>query len=187
MRAYVSIGSNVDRERHIRAALAALRAQFGPIEASSVYETPAEGFAGEPFLNLVAAFDCELGPNELAVWLKQVEFENGRVRSERRFAPRTLDLDLILYGDLVVASGMVRLPHRDIRAYAFVLEPLLELAPDLVLPDTGEPAHALWRENLASGQMRAGRRFEFAAEMPDVDEACIAAAGPGGVSGVSEA
>ncbi|MGF1645194.1 MAG: 2-amino-4-hydroxy-6-hydroxymethyldihydropteridine diphosphokinase [Thiotrichales bacterium] len=157
-RAYVSVGSNVERERHIGAALAALRARFDSMEVSSVFETPAEGFAGEPFLNLVVAFDCDMSAAALAAWLKQVEAENGRVRGERKFAPRTLDLDLILYGDAIIADGDIRVPHRDIRAYAFVLEPLLELAPDLILPDSGEAAAEIWRTALASGRMRRGNK-----------------------------
>lgn len=130
---YVSIGSNIDREAHICACMQHLKRDFGEVVFSRVYETPAAGFNGEPFLNLTAGFTTTLTPSALKHYLRQLETAHGRVRGEKKFSARTLDVDLLLYDDLNLQPGH-NLPHSDIVAYAFVLFPLADIAPTLVHP-----------------------------------------------------
>jgi 2-amino-4-hydroxy-6-hydroxymethyldihydropteridine diphosphokinase len=141
---YISIGSNVEREKNIAAALRALEERFGPLRLSSIYETAAVGFVGDPFYNLVAGFSTEESVDEVAAALTDIETRGGRGRGYTRFAPRTIDLDLILYGDLVRWHRKPYLPREELTRYAFMLEPLAEIAPDLKHPVSGETFAALW-------------------------------------------
>lgn len=143
-RAYVSIGSNIERENNVRAAVVALRERFGTLMLSRVYENRAIGFDGTPFYNLVTAFDTAENPESVVATLHAIEQQQGRVRGSAKFGPRTIDLDLLLYGDLVRDDGVLRLPRDEIREYACVLGPLAELEPDGVHPETGETFAAMW-------------------------------------------
>lgn len=143
-RVYVSVGSNVEPERHLRAALRELRRQFGSMAHSSVFRTAAVGFDGDQFLNMVVSFETRSTPTEVLAVLDTIENAAGRERHADRFAPRTLDLDILLYGDLVCDEPGLRLPRSDILRYAFVLGPLAELSPDLVHPVTGLTMRELW-------------------------------------------
>lgn len=142
-RVYVGVGSNIEREKNICGGLAALARRYGALTLSPVYQARAIGFAGDDFFNLVAAFDTDKTVAELENDLCQIELEHGRRREEDRFAARTLDLDLLLYGDLV--SDQHRVPRADITKYAFVLKPLFDLAPDLVHPQTGRRIAEIWQ------------------------------------------
>jgi 2-amino-4-hydroxy-6-hydroxymethyldihydropteridine diphosphokinase len=143
-RVYVSIGSNIEREPNIRAALQALRENFGGLALSRVYENRPIGFDGENFYNLVAAFDTDQLPEAVTAILHDIEQRLGRVRGPSRFTSRTIDLDLLLYNDLVREQSSLRLPRREIDEYACVLRPLAELAPETRHPLTGETFAALW-------------------------------------------
>jgi 2-amino-4-hydroxy-6-hydroxymethyldihydropteridine diphosphokinase len=130
---YVSLGSNIEREANICSCMQQLKRDFGNVVFSPVYETPAEGFTGEPFLNLVAGFSTELTPTALKQYFRQVETAHGRVHGEKKFSARTLDLDLLLY-DTLNLQPEHNLPHHDIVAYPFVLFPLADIAPDAMHP-----------------------------------------------------
>ncbi len=145
VRVYVSIGSNVERERNIRAAIHALRQRFGDIALSRVYQTKAEGFAGDDFLNLVAALDTADSVEQVRDTLAEIETAHGRVRGTKQDGPRTLDIDILLYGDLIRHEGRFDIPRREILKYAFVLGPLAELAPEARYPETGERLADLWQ------------------------------------------
>jgi len=141
---YISIGSNIEREEHVRGALTDLRRHYGKIDASPVYENPAEGFAGDAFYNLVARVVTAEDIATITRVLGDIEQAHGRTRDTPRFSARTLDLDLLLYDDVVMNTPALTLPRKEIRKYAFVLKPLYDLAPDLILPDHGDALHALW-------------------------------------------
>lgn len=143
-RVYISIGSNIDPARHVRAAIAGLSARYGPLIISSVYESEAVGFSGDNFYNLVVGFDTEDDVASVAASLQEIEERNGRVRDAGRFNPRTLDLDLLLYGDMV--SDTPQLPRAEIDRYAFVLCPLAEIAGDECHPVSGERYADLWAQ-----------------------------------------
>ncbi len=142
-RIYISLGSNIDRERHIRAGLDALHAEFGELQVSRVFESEAVGFNGRPFYNLVVGADTELPLATLRQRLRAMEFAHGREPDAKKFAPRTLDLDLLLYGELVCETPLV-LPRGEILTNAFVLWPLAELAPTFRHPIDGRTIAELW-------------------------------------------
>lgn len=136
-RVYLSLGSNVEPERHLRAALDALAAEFGALILSPVYESEAVGFAGENFYNLVAGIDTEFSVRQLAERLRAIEHRNGRCRGGEKFAPRTLDIDILIYGDQVGSVDGIELPRDEILKYAFVLRPLADIIPEQCHPVAG--------------------------------------------------
>ncbi|MGL5525973.1 MAG: 2-amino-4-hydroxy-6-hydroxymethyldihydropteridine diphosphokinase [Aeromonas veronii] len=141
---YISLGSNIERDRHIRAGLDALHAEFGELRVSRVFESEAVGFNGRPFYNLVAAAETDLPLVTVCQRLRAMEFAHGREPDAKKFAPRTLDLDLLLYGDLVCDTPLV-LPRGEVLTNAFVLWPLAELAPKLRHPVDGRTIGELWQ------------------------------------------
>ncbi len=143
-RVYISIGSNIDAENNIRTAVNALRDHYGRLILSSVYESEAVGFEGDNFLNLVASLKTDEDVHAVAATLRRIEDENGRDRSAPRFSPRTLDLDLLLYDDLVLKDADLELPRDEITKNAFVLLPLEEIAPQLIHPLTGKTMCDHW-------------------------------------------
>jgi 2-amino-4-hydroxy-6-hydroxymethyldihydropteridine diphosphokinase len=143
-RGYISIGSNINKDEHIPASLRALKQAFGELTVSSIYESEPVGFTGDVFYNLVVGFDSDLEVKAVAKQLRQIELDNGRTPDSRKFAARTLDLDLILYGDLIVNDGRLRIPRDEIEHYAFVLEPLAEIAPTLKHPISHLSYAELW-------------------------------------------
>ncbi len=142
-RILIGIGSNQQRQRHVRAAIRKLLQCFPDLAVSSVYETVAVGFQGDPFFNLVAAFTSEQGLSSLLDTLRAIEEECGRKRGEKRFGPRSLDIDLLAYGDEICDGEPVEIPRSDILTAAYVLIPLAELAPHSQHPVLGESYAAL--------------------------------------------
>jgi 2-amino-4-hydroxy-6-hydroxymethyldihydropteridine diphosphokinase len=134
-RVYVAIGSNVEAERHVAMAVQALRGRFGALQLSPIYRNHAVGFQGDDFLNAVAGFDSAMDVPALKAALDEIEVDCGRQRGAARFAPRTLDLDLLLFGDRVDAAE--KLPRGDILRYSFVLKPLADIAAGERHPVTG--------------------------------------------------
>jgi len=143
---YISIGSNIDRDKNILASLKALENNFGKLTISSIYESEPVGFTGDAFYNLVVGFNSELGAKEVAKLLRQIELDNGRARDSQKFSARTLDLDLILYDDLIINDGRLQIPRDEIERYAFVLEPLAEIAPALKHPISHLSYAELWQK-----------------------------------------
>jgi 2-amino-4-hydroxy-6-hydroxymethyldihydropteridine diphosphokinase len=147
-RAYLSLGSNIEPEAHLRAAIDELRARFGEIVISPVYRSRAVGFDGPDFLNLAVAIETDLDPVALDVWLHDLENRHGRRRDVPRYASRTLDVDIVLFDDLVVdGPGHLRIPRPELKE-AFVLQPLSDIAPGVRDPVTGRTLAEL-RDSMA--------------------------------------
>jgi len=140
--AYVGLGSNLgDREGTLLAAAERL----GPHRLSRIVETEPWGYIDQPrFLNAVAELETGLPPRGLLDRLLEIERGLGRVRNGPRYGPRTIDLDLLLYGDLVLAEPGLTVPHPRLAERLFVLEPLFELDPGLFVPGAG-PVEDLMR------------------------------------------
>jgi 2-amino-4-hydroxy-6-hydroxymethyldihydropteridine diphosphokinase len=144
---YLGLGSNVgDRREHLRAAIAALPEHGVEVETvSSAYETePAGELLDQPdFLNAAIRIRTELEPEPLLDLCKAIEVERGRLFASPRHGPRPLDVDLLLLGDLELKTDRLTLPHPEVTSRRFVLAPLLELDPELALPDGTRLADAL--------------------------------------------
>ncbi|HVV97541.1 MAG TPA: 2-amino-4-hydroxy-6-hydroxymethyldihydropteridine diphosphokinase [Rhodanobacteraceae bacterium] len=142
-RAYLSLGANIDPERHLRAAVTELGERFGALDISPVYRSAAVGFDGPEFLNLAVGLDTDLDAPALDAWLHALEDRHGRRRDGTRYASRTLDVDIVLFGDAVVdGPGHLRIPRPELRE-AFVLVPLCDIAPDARVPPGGETIASL--------------------------------------------
>ena len=144
MRVFAGIGSNLHPERNLRIAVAELQRRFGNVMLSPVYRNPAVGFEGPDFLNLVAGFDTNRTPAELTAEFEKIHELTGRQRGSDRFETRELDIDLLLYGDLIAEQPP--LPRADVLDYAFALKPLCDIAPRLVHPVTGREIAAHWED-----------------------------------------
>lgn len=142
---YISVGSNIDRETHTVAGLQAMYDEFGDLQLSSVYESEAVGFEGSHFYNLVVGAKTAHSVEDVCKILKSIETANGRIRGEKKFAPRTLDLDLLLYDDMITQQGVI-LPREEIEYNAFVLLPLSEIAADVIHPTRQKSIGALWQD-----------------------------------------
>jgi len=141
----LSLGSNLQPQQHLHAAVAVLRQRFGDIRVSPAYRTAAVGFDGPAFLNNAVALETEMPLEALDAWLHAVEDAHGRDRSGPRFSDRTLDIDVVFYGDLIVEGpGHLRIPRPELK-HAFVLKPLADIAPDFVDPVSGLDLAALWK------------------------------------------
>ena len=144
-RIYISLGSNIDRESNTREGVRALAEEFGNLELSSVYESEAVGFEGDAFYNMVIACDVVDDVHSVNQTLRGIEDANGRDRSGPKFSSRTLDLDLLLYDDLILNELGLKLPREEILHNAFVLWPLSEIAPELTHPEAGKTYAELWQ------------------------------------------
>ncbi|GAA5525765.1 2-amino-4-hydroxy-6-hydroxymethyldihydropteridine pyrophosphokinase [Microbulbifer aestuariivivens] len=146
---FLSLGSNIDRERNIRAGLDALAREFGGVGAlrvSRVFESVAVGFDGENFYNLVVGVHTDLPVGQLSLRLRAIEDANGRVRGGPKFSARTLDIDILTYDELAGEFDGVQLPRAEIVKNAFVLLPLAELAPAQRHPLSGETFAEMWAQ-----------------------------------------
>lgn len=139
---FVGIGSSINKQENIRLGIQALQTEFGALTISSTYESEPVGFKGGNFYNLVVAFDSSLSPQALISKFKQLETQQGRPQKTQKFAPRTLDLDLLLHDQLIDSS--IDLPRAEILSNAFVLQPLSELAPNLKHPIVNKSYQVLW-------------------------------------------
>lgn len=144
---YLSIGSNIDRENNISSCLAHLKASFGEIQLSSVYESEAVGFVGSNFYNLIAAIETNLSLTELSKILKQIEDQHGRDRSGPKFGARSLDIDIVCFNKLVGEHEGIELPRPELYYNAFVLQPMAELNGKGIDPKTGKSYQMLWADS----------------------------------------
>jgi len=151
-RVYISIGSNIDAEKHVRVAVAELRRHYGDVLLSSVYESEAVGFSGDNFLNMVVGIDTDESVQSVSAVLHDIEDRHGRLRNGVRFLARTLDLDLLLYDDLISNEKGLQIPRDEISKNAFVLWPLVELAPTYRHPISGQMMGELWENFDKSSQ-----------------------------------
>jgi len=133
-RVYLSLGSNINRQHNISSALNALAKSFGEVSISPVYESESVGFDGSPFYNLVALIHTTLSVGDLVDKLHTIEEAHGRTRQEKKFASRTLDIDVLTYGALTGVVDGVELPRDEIEHHAFVLKPLVDIAPEELHP-----------------------------------------------------
>ncbi|XKH59605.1 2-amino-4-hydroxy-6-hydroxymethyldihydropteridine diphosphokinase [Halomonas sediminis] len=150
----VSLGSNIEPERHIRLCLDALQARFGNLAISGVFESEPVGFLdSRNFYNLVVAFYSNATPGELHAWAKHLEAQHGRRPDTPKYSPRALDIDLLTVGELCGLIDGVTLPRGEITHNAFVLQPLTELMPDARHPQSGIAYATLWK-NFSMGSQR---------------------------------
>lgn len=141
---YISVGSNINRDFNVRGGVKMLAEHFGALTLSSVYESAAVGFSGDPFYNLVVGVQTNLSISDCVNLLKKIEDQFGRVRGAEKFSGRTLDLDLLTY-DQVICDVPVQLPRGEITENAFVLWPLAEIAPEQIHPTTRQSYAELWQ------------------------------------------
>ena len=141
---YVAAGSNIAPERNLARAVAELAREFPGARFSPWYRNRAVGFAGDDFINLVAGFDTVLPLREVLAQLHAIEVQCGRPREAPRWAPRSMDLDVLLYGDLVCDEPGLRLPRPDLLKRAYMLGPLAALAPQVLHPTEHLTIGELW-------------------------------------------
>ncbi len=143
-RVYLGLGSNVDPLPNLKLGIRELERRFGALTLSPTYQSAAVGFEGDDFLNLVAGCDSELSPAEVVEQIEEIHVLAGRERSKEKFNSRTLDIDLLLYGELVTDGPPTRLPRTDVLDCAFVLKPMVDIVPGLRHPETGQTLADPW-------------------------------------------
>lgn len=151
--AYVAAGSNVRPREHLRHAIALVGARWFGLRVSRAFASPAQGFEGDDFVNLVLAFEAGEPPARLKAALRGIEAACGRTRDERHRTRVTLDLDLLLYGDLCGSFDGVTLPEPELLERPYLLGPLADLAPDLRHPRTGERIGECWARMAAGAAL----------------------------------
>ncbi len=146
-RIYISLGSNIDREHYVKHGLLSLAKEFeltfDQLTLSSLFESEAVGFNGAAFYNMVIGITCSQSVEQVADILRDIEFSHGRDHSAKKFSPRSLDLDLLLYDDLIIDTP-AQLPRDEITKNAFVLWPLSQVAPELNHPVSKHNYRDLW-------------------------------------------
>jgi 2-amino-4-hydroxy-6-hydroxymethyldihydropteridine diphosphokinase len=143
-RVYLSLGSNLDPQQYLPAAVRELRERFGELTVSPAYRSKSVGFDGADFVNLAVGLDSDLPPEALNDWLHALEDRHGRRRDVPRYADRTLDVDIVFYDALVLdGPGHLQIPRKELR-HAFVLRPIADIAPALRHPVSGRSMAELW-------------------------------------------
>jgi 2-amino-4-hydroxy-6-hydroxymethyldihydropteridine diphosphokinase len=142
--AWLGLGSNVSAESNIRAGIRELVRDFANVRLSPVYASTAVGFEGDDFINLVARVDTDMQPLELREYLRELEDRYGRKRNVAKFSDRSLDIDILLYDDLVLLSPVLEIPRAEILKFSHVLKPLADLEPGLVHPSELKTMAEIW-------------------------------------------
>ncbi len=142
---FVSVGTNIDRERNLRNGIKALQTCYGQLTLSSVYQSHAVGFDGDDFYNMVLSFETDQPVEQVASTLRKIEEQNGRVRNCAKFSSRTLDLDILLYGNDDYRDQGLDIPRAEIEKNAHVLQPLAEIAPQIMHPISNQNYQTLWQ------------------------------------------
>ena len=150
---HINIGSNQNREANIASAIDYLRLNFTIVKISDIFESPAEGFEGDNFYNMGVNATTKLSVEDVNAVLKNIEKTFGRDRTQPKFSSRLIDLDLVIYDDLIDLNA--NLPRDDILKYAFVLAPLAQLSGDEIHPLTKQTYQQLWRS------FQTDNRFEL--------------------------
>ncbi|MUK62589.1 2-amino-4-hydroxy-6-hydroxymethyldihydropteridine diphosphokinase [Aliivibrio fischeri] len=140
---YIGIGSNIEPEKHVKAAIDELKLLGNIAQISTVYEAEPVGFSSNNFFNLVAELEVTCSLSELATQLRAIELKWGRLPDAQKNQDRTLDLDILLYGD-VISNNDPKLPREDLFKFAFAILPLVELNPDLIVPGTKTTISEIW-------------------------------------------
>ena len=141
---FLGLGSNINPQENLGRALKDLEIRFGELESSSVYRSAAYGFDGDDFLNMVVRIETELQPTEVHAEIELIQRAAGRDRISRGYSSRTLDIDLLLFDDLIINEPPIRVPRSDVLRFGFVLGPLAEIAPELLHPETNLSLRVHW-------------------------------------------
>ncbi|MUK37129.1 2-amino-4-hydroxy-6-hydroxymethyldihydropteridine diphosphokinase [Aliivibrio fischeri] len=140
---YIGIGSNIEPEKHVKAAIDELKLLGSITQISTVYEAEPVGFSSNNFFNLVAELEVTCSLSKLVTQLRAIELKWGRALDAQKNQDRTLDLDILLYGD-VISNDDPKLPREDLFKFAFAILPLVELNPDLIVPGTKTTISEIW-------------------------------------------
>jgi len=150
---YLGLGANIDPQRCLRAGVAAVQQVFAEVRLSPVYQTQAIGLAGPDFLNMVVALQTDWSLSALRDWIKLIEQQHGRQRSQPQPSSHRLDMDVLLYGEQVSRSE--NLPRADILQRAYVLQPLADIAPQLLYPGSQKTIGDLWQQSDLAQEIQA--------------------------------
>jgi len=142
--AWLGLGSNVNARANIRASIKELKEKFTSVRLSPTYTSTSVGFTGDDFINLVARVETDLHPLELREYLRDLEDRYGRKRDVAKFSDRSLDIDILMYDDLVLLSPVLEIPRAEILKFSHVLKPLADLEPDLIHPTELRPMRDIW-------------------------------------------
>ena len=142
--AWLGLGSNINADANIRASIGELMEKFDQVSLSPVYTSTSVGFSGNNFINLVARIETDLHPLELREDLRDMEDRYGRKRDVPKFSDRLLDIDILIYDDLVLRSPVLEIPRAEILKFSHVLKPLADLDPDLLHPTVQRPMMEIW-------------------------------------------
>ena len=143
---YIGVGTNVERKKHVEAAIVELSKLSQHVKLSTIYECEPVGFDSHAFYNLVIELQTSMSLQELSQSLRQIETIWGREEFAEKYQDRSLDLDILLFGDEVRDSAP-QLPRHDIFKYPFVIQPLYELCPDLRIPSDGRTVRQVWSQS----------------------------------------